>query len=365
MKNNTYTHTDDESHHLHDKTAKMVFKNKEAFVEFITIFIPHLAKKVDLDGLTLDNTNYLDSNFDEQFADVTYRTTYKHDAERRFELMFLIEHKRKIERSVALQLLGYIIEVLKTDFRENRPFTTIVVILLDQGKAKKRRKWQLIDYFDDLPKELKPYIPNFDIELVTIQGLPEDTILNLNKENILRGLFLIFKHLGDDEFIKENFPEFFTFVENNSHLFDYAKLYYEYLSRQTDMEPQAFRQLADDYFESQSKSNVMTTYDRIILLGKEEGVKQGLEQGLEQGTVKERKRNIRRALLHGWTLTEIANFMELSLEDIEALVLSMQKEEAEQAAADTIRAEAEVIENTDIDNSIAENGQDHNLTTEG
>ena len=187
-------YTDEESHNLHDKTVKSVLKYKAAFIELLTVFLPHLASKVDLEGLTLDTTNYLGSNFEEQFLDVAYRTTYKADAKRSFSLMFMTDHKRKVNREAAVQMLSYICEVLKTDIAEKRELTTVVVVILDQGKAKKRRKSRLIDYFGDLPEELKKYIPDFEIELITIQGIDDDVILNLNKDNILRGMFLMFKH---------------------------------------------------------------------------------------------------------------------------------------------------------------------------
>ena len=90
MKNNT----DEDSHNLHDKMAKIVLQYKAAFVELLTVFLPHLAPKIDIDALVLDTTNYLGSNFDEQFLDVSYRTTYKTEDNRAIAFMFLVEHNR-------------------------------------------------------------------------------------------------------------------------------------------------------------------------------------------------------------------------------------------------------------------------------
>jgi hypothetical protein len=142
-------------------------------------------------------------------------------------------------------------------------------------------------------------------------------------------------------------------VKQNEHLFDIAKLYYEYLSRHTDMKAQEFRQLAETYFESQSKSDVMTTYDRIVLEGKIEG------------EIVERKTIIRRALLRGRSIADIADFMELPVEEVEKLATDMLQEDYEKGLLDNIRAEAESIENVDIDNSIQETPKDDSLTTEG
>jgi Putative transposase, YhgA-like len=327
-------YTDEESHNLHDKTVKTVLKHKEAFVELLTAFLPHLASKVDLEGLTLDTTNYLGSNFEEQFLDVAYRTTYKADAKRSFSLMFMTDHKRKINRATAVQMLSYICEVFKTDIAEKRELTTVVVVILDQGKSKKRRKSRLIDYFGDLPAELKKYIPDFEIELITIQGIDDEAILNLRKDNILRGMFLMFKHLGDDNFIRNNFSEFFTFVEQNPHLLDYLRLYYEYMSRHTEMEAEEFHDLADDYFESQSKSLAMTTYDKIVLKGMKEGIQKGMLEGKQQGKLEGKlegiqERNtvlIRRALKKGLSIMEMSDLYDLTIEEVKTIIAKIEDE---------------------------------------
>ena len=306
--------TDEDSHNLHDKTIKTVLHHKPAFVELVTVFTPHLAKNVDIDALTLDTTNYVGSNFDEQFLDISYRTTYKTEPDRAISFMFLIEHKRVISREVVLQILNYKCAVWNQDFAEKRPFTTIVAIIIDQGKAKKRRKKILSDYFKDLPEELKKYIPDFEFELITIQGMSDKDILKLDKNNILRGMLLMFKHLGDDDFMKQNFPEFFTFLELNPNLYRYLQVYYEYMSRHTSMEAEEFHELADDFLESHYKPVAMTTYDKIVLKGTQEQI----------------KKSVRKGLLRGASLLEIADWTDLSLEETARIIQEIEKEKIAQ-----------------------------------
>lgn len=314
MKDNS----DEDSHNLHDKTVKTVLQYKPAFVELVTVFTPHLAKNVDINALTLDTTNYIGSNFDEQFLDISYRTTYKTEPNRAISFMFLIEHKRVISREVVLQILNYKCAVWNQDFAEKRPFTTIVAIIIDQGKAKKRHKKILSDYFKDLPEELKKYIPDFEFELITIQGIPDKDILKLDKNNILRGMLLMFKHLGEDDFMKQNFPEFFTFLELNPHLYRYLQVYYEYMSRHTSMEAEEFHELADDFLESHSKPVAMTTYDKIV--------EKGMKEGIEKGTNEQVKKFVRKGLLRGASLLEIADWTDLSLEETARIIQEIETE---------------------------------------
>ena len=166
------------------------------------------------------------------------------------------------------------------------------------------------DYFKDLPEELKKYIPDFEFELITIKGIPDKDILKLDKNNILRGMLLMFKHLGEDDFMKQNFPEFFTFLELNPNLYRYLQVYYEYMSRHTAMEAEEFHELADDFFESHYKPVAMTTYDKIVLKGTQEQI----------------KKFVRNGLLRGASLLEIADWTDLSLEETARIIQEIEKE---------------------------------------
>ena len=114
--------------------------------------------------------------------------------------------------------------------------------------------------------------------------------------------------------MKQNFPEFFTFLELNPHLYRYLQVYYEYMSRHTAMEAQEFHELADDFFESHSKPVAMTTYDKIV------------EKGIEKGTHEQIKKSVRKGLLRGASLLEIADWTDLSLEETARIIQEIEAE---------------------------------------
>jgi Putative transposase, YhgA-like len=317
-------YTDDDSHHIHDKTAKMVLQYKDAFVELLTVFLPHLARKVNMDNLALDTTNYVGGNYGEQFSDIAYRTHYNTDAEKNIAFMLLVEHKRQISKETFIQILGYKYHVWQQDIAAKTPLTTIVAIILDQGNVKKRKKRVLSDYFKDLPPELKKYVPDFEVEFITIQGIPDDIIFGLDPSNILRGMMLMYKHLGDDDFLRKNFPEYFTFVKNNPHLERFLRAYYEYLSRHTDLETEEFQELAENMIESHSKSLSMSTYNKIILKGKQEGKQEGRQEGKQE----ERLRLVYRARAKGKNIVEIADFFDFSIEEVKEIFEQFEEAEA-------------------------------------
>ena len=86
------------------------------------------------------------------------------------------------------------------------------------------------------------------------------------------------------------------------------------MSRHTAMEASEFHELADDFFESQSKSSVMSTYDKIVLTG------------IEKGSHEHCKKVVRRALQRGWSIIDIADLIDLSLEETKRLMDEIEKE---------------------------------------
>ena len=80
------------------------------------------------------------------------------------------------------------------------------------------------------------------------------------------------------------------------------------------MEASEFHELADDFFESQSKSSVMSTYDKIVLTG------------IEKGSHEQSKKFVRRGLQRGASIVEIADWTDLSIEEVKRLINEIEKE---------------------------------------
>ena len=98
--------------------------------------------------------------------------------------------------------------------------------------------------------------------------------------------------------------------ELNPHLYRYLQVYYEYMSRHTAMEAEEFHELADDFLESHYKPVAMTTYDKIVLKGTQEQI----------------KKFVRKGLLRGASLLEIADWTDLSLEETARIIQEIEAE---------------------------------------
>ena len=62
----------------------------------------------------------------------------------------------------------------------------------------------------------------------------------------------------------------------------------------------------------------MTTYDKIVL--------KGMKDGIEQGKLEQSKKIIHRALQKGWSIIDIADLNDLSLEETKRLMNEIEKE---------------------------------------
>ena len=119
---------DDSIHHSGDKAFKIVMKKKESALELVETFAPDIAKYLDLTHFELDNTNYINADFEEYYSDIVYRTHLKKTAKgnpKKVAVALLFEHKKTIRSYflLFLQLLEYLIFIWKEDIRHNRkPF---------------------------------------------------------------------------------------------------------------------------------------------------------------------------------------------------------------------------------------------------
>ena len=63
-----------ELHHIGDKSFKKVMKIKASALEYLSVLFPSLYAQIDENDFELDDTNHIDSDFNEFYSDVIYRT---------------------------------------------------------------------------------------------------------------------------------------------------------------------------------------------------------------------------------------------------------------------------------------------------
>jgi predicted transposase/invertase (TIGR01784 family) len=317
---------DDKLHHSHDKLFKAAFQIRQTVIEFLLNFFPKdLVSLINLDELVLDTTNYISSNMKEQLSDVVYRTKL---ADSEAALVLLFEHKTSIDRSLFLQLLEYMLAIWQKDLAEKKPFTIIIPIVIYHGDTGYTRK-PMYHFFPNLPELLRPFVPQFEFILSSIKKIGDVEILDLSDENLLKTLFLAFKHIKNTNFVIENFNEFFKFYEKNKHLKTFFRQFMLYLFSESEMQNEIITELLNQ-LPNPIKDNIMSTYANIKNAGKVEGKLEGKLEGKIEGKLEaETNKNIQfieKGFLNGLSVELLSNLTDTTIEYVKSVISKMNKE---------------------------------------
>jgi len=163
----------------HDKFFKETFSNVEVARDFMQNYLPEpILKIVDLQTLDIQKDSFIDENLKETFSDMLFQAKIN---QRDGYLYFLFEHKSYTSKTVALQLLNYMVRIWEQKaIKENvRQIPVIIPILIYHGKE----KWEigntladLITDYDVLPEEVKEMTPNFRYQIYDLSQFTDEDI---------------------------------------------------------------------------------------------------------------------------------------------------------------------------------------------
>ena len=125
----TIENFEDFINHIHDKFFKIFFQRTSVMIECLTGFCPKdVVDTLDLEHLTLKDTNFITKSLEEYFSDVIYETHLKdypadllpdesknrQKNKKEAKVVLIIEHKSSIASYFALflQLMTYKVQVL-------------------------------------------------------------------------------------------------------------------------------------------------------------------------------------------------------------------------------------------------------------
>jgi Putative transposase, YhgA-like len=307
-------------HHAADKGFKIMMKEKASALELMEKFVPEVYKHLDTTTFELDDTNYVNKDFEEYYSDVVYRTRLKGTLKSKRKpvaVALLFEHKKTIRSyfKLFLQLLEYMIFIWQADILNKRRPSIIIPIVIYQGSKGLRFK-DLHSYFKDIPKELLQYIPNVKFHLTNVFDVPDQTLLDLNEKNLLRSLFLAYTFTDKKERIKKLLLEIFKFMAHDADKFDFFQQMFQFLSKEDVLNPDEVNELIAQYLSPQQKEGVMTTYQ----LWKIEGRQEGRQEGLQEGEQIKARLSVLRGKWNGWTAESLADMSELPLSEVNNLL---------------------------------------------
>ena len=311
------------SHTDHDKLFKSAFQDIKTLKEFLENFVPpEILKAINLKKLKLDTTNYITDKMKELFTDVVFRTVF---LKNKNTLILLLEHKSEIDRALIIQILKYILEILSLDIQENRPYSFVLPIIIYHGDKKSKPK-PLYSYFDGLPHYLQKFIPSIDFIFINLGTIPNELLLELSDNTLLKSTFLSLKNIADTEFIKAHFDDFVKFLEKNPNYEGFLKKIFVYLYTRSSIKKEEIESLIVSQTNKILKMKMATEVKGIWAQAVEEGLTQGITQGITQGELKKTISVVRKGWLKGRSIEDIADLADISVEEVKKYISQFEKE---------------------------------------
>lgn len=205
----------------HDKFFKSIFSQREEAQEFLIKTSPsEIVKKLHLETLKLDTTDYVDLELKEYFADVVYNCNYSisENATTEIKITFLFEHKSYKEHIPYLQLNRYLLNIWDTQIKQasdNKVIAKkfrlqpIIPIVFYHGKHK-WKKQSFENYFSGMDKFLLQFLPKFDYHLIDMADFPNAKIEQLFSKRQLQVGLLLMKNIFFETSLLELLKELYA-----------------------------------------------------------------------------------------------------------------------------------------------------------
>ena len=309
---------------INDKIFKSTFQQKESVVEYLKTFLATIAEMLDLDNLTLKDTNFISEELEEYFSDVIFETTLKDKkVKNNIRVILLFEHKKGIDSyfDLFLQLLFYIALIWKQDRNEKRSPTVVIPLVINQSKRRIKQK-TLHQSLSGIPEELLKYIPQFEYHVLNVLPLDNEPIreeiLNLNSNNILRSLFLAYIAIDQKNKLENILIEIFKFYKESPHQKDYFHQLFVFLMNEGYFSSSEIKGLLKEYLSEKEQKDMITTAQ----VWKQEGVQQGMQQGMQQGQYSNSRIVTLRGIFRKQSPVLLSELTGLTLDEVNTLAKS-------------------------------------------
>ena len=194
----------------HDKLFKemqSIIENSRDLIE--SVFPKDILENLDLETLKNDNNSYIDQELKEYYSDLVFSCVYNNSVEIKISILF--EHKSYKPKNEYLQLLQYILNIWNYAVKKKKALPVVIPMIYYHGKE----KWDIKPIFSFFPGAddgLKHFIPSFEYILTDLAKESDKEIEKKFNSGINKVLALLFKHMADEEYIKEHFKYIFSLL---------------------------------------------------------------------------------------------------------------------------------------------------------
>jgi hypothetical protein len=331
-------------HQAHDKVIKLTLNDVEAMRELLLkIIMPLLPNvRLDLDDLTLDNTNYIRPNLNVFFSDIVYLTTLIDEESGMRELVkvgILIEHKSEMptELQLRLQATDYINAIMKKNYNKDSDKTIAVLpIVFNQFE----KDW-IVKPFRSLFPQFSPktarFLLEFDYLVINLASLPDEIMASLDEYGTLKAALLAMKHVRNKTFLKKHFKEIFLFLQHNPEKTDLRDQLITYVLGQSDISVEDLQDLLNDIFSPTITNEMVYSGNGFIAVAYREAYAEATEKRQKAADKRAEKAMKAQALAHArdkrltamriWnsniSIENIADFTNISESDLRPFIAKL------------------------------------------
>ncbi|MGY4687842.1 Rpn family recombination-promoting nuclease/putative transposase [Petrotoga sp. DB-2] len=269
-------------HNPHDLFFKRIFSDKKIARDFLQNYLPQEAVEiVDLDYLTPENNSHVDENLRESLSDMLYKTKIKGQDG---YIYILMEHKSYIEGKVIFQLLRYITSIWEEKYD---PKTKKVPIIMPMVIYHGREIWNvetnlsnMVQGIEDLPNELKTYLPTYRYEICDFSIKRKKRIIGLTATKVAIEAMRAGTAMTKEEF-KEGLSRVFEYIkqlpeEQVQEWFELCMIYL--LNVREDVTIEEIIKVQKEIMPGRGEI-VMTIAEKLKNEGKLEGERKGKLEG--------------------------------------------------------------------------------------
>ena len=257
-----------------DKFFKKLFGLASVVRDYFDHLFPkHLAAKLNLNTLELDNTTYITSELEEYFSDIVWRCQFL-GKETAVHICFIFEHKSYVPEYPHIQIGDYKQGAYNKQLAAKQPLSVVVPIIIYHGK----RKWvekPFSDYFGDVDEEFHQFIDPYEYYLTNLQDY-------------------------SDEMIQAFMRSLSVYLSNISGGITKIEIYYQ------------IEQLNDNL----NKENMYNFMEEL----KAEGIEIGIEKGIEKGVELGKKMSIYQVHLAGHDIESLSHIFALPSAEISQII---------------------------------------------
>lgn len=305
----------------HDKFFKETFGKVEIAKDFLNNYLPqNIINIVDMGTLEPQKDSFIDKELKEIFADMLFKVNIEDEEG---YIYFLFEHKSYTSKNVSFQLLKYMIEIWEAKIKNEKTdeLPVIIPLVIYHGRDKwniKNTLVEMIKGYDNLPQDMKKYIPNYEYLIYDISRYTDEDIKGELK---LRILLTIFRDIftKDDKGLQETVLksiEYLRELEEQQTSVEYFETLMKYIfSARVDLTKEAANEII---------RKIETTYPEGS-----EVVMTLAEQFREEGTMRGLEKVVRKSIIKGLTTEDIMEITGLKKEEIEDIRKSMLDESKE------------------------------------